>query len=548
MSTSVKRLVTAAGLFVALGALSAVPSSAAPELAPNLVENGSFEIGFPDPPSGPWWQEVGYAGQPDSMIPGWTETADGVDWHANIEIDNEPAAQDGSYLVELYGGGHGALEQAVPTAAGARYLLEFFYAAHPGCGDSTGMARITAGDASVDVESSGTNTYASQTLPFTATGASTTITFASIDGGSCPWGGVTIDDISVRAVARATPALATQASAGIVLGAGELSAAATVSGRSGAQPDATVTFTLYGPDDATCAGTPLLATAPAPYPAGGGPVTSASFTPAQAGTYRWIAAYSGDVNNAPVSGACDDPAAATTVTAAAAAAAVTPAPTTTPPPVATPASAPGCDRLTSKLWLARASIDRSERTISILAPITRSASGAVTVSLRAAGETTEFSAPIDSHNGRIRVTHPITAAQARLGRGIVTIAYDGDADTRPQTVRLPAANTPARLEVTRPQISADGVLSASGTVSPSARGVVRVQLHFVNHADGAIVAFERTATIADGRWSITAPLSPSLRAQIAQRCGTVHSYTSFSGGGRDRLRGEMRALQVLPAA
>ena len=35
--------------------------------------------------------------------------------------------------------------------------------------------------------------------------------------------------------------------------------------------------------------------------------TSAPFTPTQPGTYRWIAAYSGDGNNNAVSGACNDP-------------------------------------------------------------------------------------------------------------------------------------------------------------------------------------------------------------------------------------------------
>ena len=35
-------------------------------------------------------------------------------------------------------------------------------------------------------------------------------------------------------------------------------------------------------------------------------MTSPAFTPTTAGTYRWIAAYSGDANNAPVTGACND--------------------------------------------------------------------------------------------------------------------------------------------------------------------------------------------------------------------------------------------------
>ena len=48
----------------------------------------------------------------------------------------------------------------------------------------------------------------------------------------------------------------------------------------------------------------------------GGTVTSDAYTPTLAGTYRWIATYNGDVNNAPVSGVCSDLAEQTTVTRA----------------------------------------------------------------------------------------------------------------------------------------------------------------------------------------------------------------------------------------
>ena len=47
----------------------------------------------------------------------------------------------------------------------------------------------------------------------------------------------------------------------------------------------------------------------------GGPVTSAAFTPPQAGTYRWVASYGGDANSMPVAGACNDPNESTVVSA-----------------------------------------------------------------------------------------------------------------------------------------------------------------------------------------------------------------------------------------
>ena len=58
-------------------------------------------------------------------------------------------------------------------------------------------------------------------------------------------------------------------------------------------------------------------------------------------------------------------------------------------------------------------------------------------------------------------------------------ANPGDSDTRPQVVRLRAANRAAGLTVVRPVLTASGFLRAEGTVSRLARGVVRVQMQFV---------------------------------------------------------------------
>src|SRR5262249_21764952 len=71
----------------------------------------------------------------------------------------------------------------------------------------------------------------------------------------------------------------------------------------GQSPTGTVTFVLYGPGDTTCQ-TPIFTSANRPL--SGGQATSASFVANQAGTYRWIATYNGDVNNNAVSGACND--------------------------------------------------------------------------------------------------------------------------------------------------------------------------------------------------------------------------------------------------
>ena len=106
-------------------------------------------------------------------------------------------------------------------------------------------------------------------------------------------------------VERAPTTIATIATTNVVIGAA-LVDQATVSGRVNPQPGATVDFRLYGPNDATCSGPTAFESLGVPYPVAGGSVTSATFTPTTAGTYRWVATYNGDVNNAASSGACTE--------------------------------------------------------------------------------------------------------------------------------------------------------------------------------------------------------------------------------------------------
>ncbi|HWC27471.1 MAG TPA: hypothetical protein VG474_12865 [Solirubrobacteraceae bacterium] len=196
----------------------------------------------------------------------------------------------------------------------------------------------------------------------------------------------------------------------------------------------------------------------------------------------------------------------------------------------------------AKLSLARARIVRRDRVLDVLAPITSLASGRVAVQLHAAGRRHRFSAAINSRDGRIRFRERIALQQALLGTGILTLSYPGDADTRPQTVRLRAASQRADLNLRRPTI-AGGRLRASGTIDERARGVVRVQLQYVVAGEAHTREFK--AQISDGRWSLNEPLSQTVRTAIAQRTGSVHSYTLFTGYMPRRIRGEMRSFQVL---
>jgi LPXTG-motif cell wall-anchored protein len=107
-------------------------------------------------------------------------------------------------------------------------------------------------------------------------------------------------------VTKASPTIETVASDDIVLGIGLLTDSATVSGLVNPQAGATIDFRLYGPDDATCTGAPIFESLGVSYPAADTTVISEPFLPQLAGTYRWVASYSGDINNQPVAGACND--------------------------------------------------------------------------------------------------------------------------------------------------------------------------------------------------------------------------------------------------
>ncbi len=88
--------------------------------------------------------------------------------------------------------------------------------------------------------------------------------------------------------AKASPTISTKASAGGLVGT-PVRDVATLSG--GSSPTGTVTFRLFS--DASCNAQVFTST----NNLSGSSATSADFTPAAAGIYRWTAVYNGDPNN-----------------------------------------------------------------------------------------------------------------------------------------------------------------------------------------------------------------------------------------------------------
>jgi hypothetical protein len=117
-------------------------------------------------------------------------------------------------------------------------------------------------------------------------------------------------------VTPAQPAITTTALAGPVDLGDPISDVAHLTGTAtdpdGSPADGTITFNLYGPDDATCSGAAVF-TSTATV-SGDGNYNSGDFTPTAPGVYRWIASYDGDSpNTLGVSGACNDEGEASTV-------------------------------------------------------------------------------------------------------------------------------------------------------------------------------------------------------------------------------------------
>ena len=142
-------------------------------------------------------------------------------------------------------------------------------------------------------------------------GSGTNCTFSGSTATATVASGTTATDATCifnnkKTAEQAKPVLKTQATAAGVVGL-PISDTALLSGGSGTL-GGTVTFTAFGPNDSDCSGSAAFtssAIAVTPTIPGSGTAT-ANFTPGTAGTYRWIASYTGDTNNAGISTNCND--------------------------------------------------------------------------------------------------------------------------------------------------------------------------------------------------------------------------------------------------
>ena len=174
------------------------------------------------------------------------------------------------------------------------------------CGPLTSAAGCaTAGTAvgSAATLAAGANNAATATSsPFTPTATGTWCFRGEYSGDTVYRSSSDFSATECFTATSAPTTLTTTASSGVVVG-GTVHDTATLSG--GYNPAGTITFNLYGPNDSSCGNTPAFTSSPIPV-SGDGDYGSGDFTTTTAGTYLWIAAYTGDGNNASASTTCGE--------------------------------------------------------------------------------------------------------------------------------------------------------------------------------------------------------------------------------------------------
>lgn len=105
-----------------------------------------------------------------------------------------------------------------------------------------------------------------------------------------------------QVVSAAQPTLTTTASDTVEVGE-LISDTGVLAG--GVNPTGTISFSVFGPDDATCAGGPVYVLSTSVN--GNGSYHSGWVAAPTAGTYRWTASYSGDASNLPADSPCNAP-------------------------------------------------------------------------------------------------------------------------------------------------------------------------------------------------------------------------------------------------
>ncbi len=191
------RYLAVAAIFVAALVVSG------PVLAANTVvngfQNGSFSAGTYTPNSSGF--DTLTSGTPNAgAMTDWKVTAGSIDWIGSYWNPEVP----GTRSLDMNGNTNGTIQQTFDTTAGASYSVSFYLSGNPDGAPTTKILDVTASGNPESTYSftipSGMGepnlTWAPEAYTFTATGASTTLTFAGDPSNTGPFGPV-LDDVVV---------------------------------------------------------------------------------------------------------------------------------------------------------------------------------------------------------------------------------------------------------------------------------------------------------------------------------------------------------------
>jgi hypothetical protein len=279
----------------------------------------------------------------------------------------------------------------------------------------------------------------------------------------------------------------------------------------GVNPTGSITFRMYGPADPSCAVAPLYTATTAVT--ANGYYESTRYTPTATGTYRWIAAYSGDANNSPSSSLCSDPGAAVTVSKRrvnlSAAAAVSGGGTTS----------------TDTATLSSGAAPTGTLVYKVYGPDNMTCAGSPALIA---------SQPVVGNGTYVSVV--FTAVLAGTYRW--TVNYSGDVNNlAASTVCTDPANAVKMIALVRVTVSGSplilprgGVLTASWSGITAPTSTDWIGLSAVGAPNSAIVAWRYTQGAASGSLALTVPWS-TAPGPYELRLSANNSYTRLATSG-----------------
>ncbi len=309
-----------------------------------------------------------------------------------------------------------------------------------------------------------------------------------------------------------TPAIATTASPSVALG-GVISDTAVLSG--GSSPTGKITFAVFGPTDASCAGTAVSTSMV--VVSGDGTYSSAPFTPTVAGTYRFTAAYSGDAANAVAVSACG--AAGESVVVTSGGGLGTPAIATT----ASPSVALG-GVISDTAVLSGGSSPTGKITFAVFGPTDASCAGtAVSTSMVVvSGDGTYSSAPFTP---TVAGTYRFTAAYSGDAANAVAVSACGAAGESVVVTSGGGLGTPAIATTASPTVALGGLISDTAVLSggSSPTGKITFAVFGPNDAScaGTAASTSMVTVSGDGTYP-SLPFTPTA-------AGTYRFTAAYSG-------------------